>query len=173
MLAFEDAASMGRCSVSSPHPADTSANTTCLVGGGRLMGSGGVAQTGGGWDHGCRSFVDGVDDLGVVDPPQVGGCDPEVSMTELPLDDYQRDAFAGHLDCVSVAELVRREPSPDAGRPSGVSQQRADPGRRAGTAAGGSTEHAEQRADRQPRANLQPRLELLPGPTVHSNLAPL
>src|SRR5438105_15763713 len=75
------------------------------------MGSGGVAQTGGGWDHGCRSFVDGVDDLGVVDPAQVGGCDPEVSMTELPLDDYQRDAFAGHPDCVRVAELVRREPT--------------------------------------------------------------
>ena len=94
-------------------------------------------------------------------------------MTELPLDDYQRDPFAGHLDCVSVAELARREPSPDAGRPSGVSQQRADPGRGAGTAAGGSTEHAEQRADRQPRADLEPRLELLPGPTVHSNLAAL
>src|SRR2546423_14820012 len=128
MLAFEDAASMGRCSVSSPHPADTSANTTCLVGGGRLMGSGGVAQTGGGWDHGCRSFVDGVDDLGVVDPAQVGGCDPEVSMTELPLDDYQRDAFAGHLDCVRVAELVRREPTAHPCRAARLAQLDPDPG---------------------------------------------
>ena len=64
-------------------------------------------------------------------------------MTELPLDDDQRDAFAGHLDCVGVTELVRREPSPDAGRHSGVSQQRADPGRGAGAAAGGPAEHAE------------------------------
>jgi hypothetical protein len=50
--------------------------------------SGGVAQTGRGRDHGCWSFVDGVDDFGVVDPAQVGGGDPEVGMTELPLDDY-------------------------------------------------------------------------------------
>jgi hypothetical protein len=31
--------------------------------------------------------VDGVDDFGVVDPAQVGGGDPKVGMTELPLDD--------------------------------------------------------------------------------------
>ncbi len=84
-------------------------------------------------------------------------------MTELPLDDYQRDPFAGHLNCVSVAELVWREPSPDAGRHSGVSQQRADPGRGAGAAAGGPAEHAEERAYGQRCARLEPRIELLPG----------
>jgi hypothetical protein len=57
-------------------------------------------------------------------------------MTQLPLDDDQRDPFAGHLDCVSVAELVRRESPPDAGRHSRVSHQRSDPGGRAGAAAG-------------------------------------
>jgi hypothetical protein len=31
--------------------------------------------------------VDGVDDLGVVDPAQVSRRNPEVGMTELPLDD--------------------------------------------------------------------------------------
>jgi hypothetical protein len=67
---------------------------------------------------------------------------------------------------VSVAELVRREPSPDAGGPSGVSQQRADPGGGAGAAAGGSAEHTEKRADRQPGADGEPRIELLPGPAV-------
>ena len=30
-------------------------------------------------------------------------------MAELPLYDVERDAFAGHLDGVGVAELVRRE----------------------------------------------------------------
>src|SRR5213082_3268876 len=85
----------------------------------------------------------------------------------------QRDAFAGHLDCVRVAELVRREPTAHPRRAGRLAQLDANPGWRAGTAAGGSTEHAEQRANRQPRADLEPRLELLPGPTVHSNLAPL
>ena len=84
-------------------------------------------------------------------------------MTELPLDDHQRDPFAAHLHCVGVAELVWREPSPDAGRRSGVSQQGADPGGRAGAAAGGSAEHAEERADWQPGADGEPRVELLPG----------
>ena len=36
-------------------------------------------------------------------------------MPELALDDVQRHAFAGHLDGVRVAELVRREASPHAG----------------------------------------------------------
>ena len=127
------------------------------------MGSGGVAQAGGGWDHGCRSFVDGVDDLGVVDPAQVGGCDPEVGMTELPLGDYQRDAFAGHLDCVRVAELVRREPTAHPRRAGRLAQLDANPGWGARAATGGAPEHAEEHANRQPSADLEPRLELLPG----------
>jgi hypothetical protein len=61
--------------------------------------------------------VDGVDDLGVVDTTQVGGCDPEVRMPELPLDDHQRDPLARHLGGMSMAELMRREPAPDSGRP--------------------------------------------------------
>ena len=36
-------------------------------------------------------------------------------MAELALDDDQRHAFVGHLDCVGVSELVRREASPNAG----------------------------------------------------------
>ena len=34
-------------------------------------------------------------------------------MAELALDHVQRDAFAGELDSVGVAELVRREAAPD------------------------------------------------------------
>jgi len=68
-----------------------------------------------GWDHRCWPLVDGVDDFGVVDAAQVGGGDPEVSMTELPLDDHQRDALAAHLDRVGVAELVWGKPAADPG----------------------------------------------------------
>ena len=41
-------------------------------------------------------------------------------MPELALDHQQRDALTGHLDRVRVAELVRREPSPDARLSSGM-----------------------------------------------------
>jgi hypothetical protein len=37
-------------------------------------------------------------------------------MPELALDDDERYAFVRHLDCMRVAELVRGEPSTDAGR---------------------------------------------------------
>ena len=36
-----------------------------------------------------------------------------MGMPELALDDRQRDPFVGHLDRVRVAELMRREPTPD------------------------------------------------------------
>jgi hypothetical protein len=38
--------------------------------------------------------VDGVDDLGVVNPAQVRGGDPEIGMPELALYDQQRDSLA-------------------------------------------------------------------------------
>jgi len=50
-----------------------------------------------GWpgrDHRCWPLVDGVEDLGVVNPAQVGAGDPEVGMPELALDHQQRDPFA-------------------------------------------------------------------------------
>ncbi|MDQ6857315.1 MAG: hypothetical protein M3Z57_09610 [Candidatus Dormibacteraeota bacterium] len=37
--------------------------------------------------------------------------DAEVGVPELPLDDRDRDAFAGHLNGVGVPELMRSEPS--------------------------------------------------------------
>lgn len=94
-------------------------------------------------------------------------------MAELSLDDHDRDSFAGHLDRVGVAELVRREPAPDAGRPGGVSQLRAHAGGEAEAAAGWSAEYAKQCAERRPGPDLQPRIELLPRASVHSDLAPL
>jgi hypothetical protein len=61
-------------------------------------------------------LVNGVDDLGVVDSPQVRRGDPHVGVAELALDDEQRDTFAGHLDRVRVPQLVRRESTANAGR---------------------------------------------------------
>jgi hypothetical protein len=49
------------------------------------------------------TFVDSVDDLGVVDPTQVHGGDREVGVSELTLDHEQRDALAGHLHRMGVA----------------------------------------------------------------------
>jgi hypothetical protein len=49
------------------------------------------AQTRGGRDHRRPSGVHGVDDLGVVDPLQINGGDPEVGV--LALDDDQRHAL--------------------------------------------------------------------------------
>jgi hypothetical protein len=36
-------------------------------------------------------------------------------VAELALDDVQRHALPGELECVRVTQLVRREPTPDAG----------------------------------------------------------
>jgi hypothetical protein len=65
--------------------------------------------------------VDGVDSLGVVDSTQVRGGDPEIGMTELALDDEQRDTLAGHLDCMGMPELVGSESAANAGRLGGTS----------------------------------------------------
>src|SRR5207302_6294762 len=59
-------------------------------------------EAGAGGHHGWLSGVDGVDDLAGVDPLQICRSDPEVGMPELALGDGQRDAFACHLDGVSV-----------------------------------------------------------------------
>jgi hypothetical protein len=56
--------------------------------------------------------MDGIDDLGVVDALEVYGRDTQVSVSELALDDDERDAFAGHLNRVGVSELVGREATP-------------------------------------------------------------
>jgi hypothetical protein len=56
---------------------------------------------------GARPGVHCRDDLGVVDPLQVHGRDPEVAVAELALDDDERHAFAGQLDSVRVAKFVR------------------------------------------------------------------
>jgi hypothetical protein len=41
-------------------------------------------------------------------------------VSELALDDDQRDAFAGHLNGVGVTELMRRKPAPHSRRGGGT-----------------------------------------------------
>jgi hypothetical protein len=71
-------------------------------------------------DHRGASGVDRFDDFGVVDALQIDRGDAEVAVSELPLDDDQRDAFAGHLDRVCVPQLVRREASANPGSRHGA-----------------------------------------------------
>ena len=61
--------------------------------------------------------MDGVDDLGAINPLQVDAGDPEVAMPQLPLDNDKRDPLVRHFDSMSVAELMRRKaPSHARGR---------------------------------------------------------
>ncbi len=76
----------------------------------------------------------------------------------------------GHLNGVGVPELMWREPAPDPCRGCGAVQLRANAGRAAPTAARGSVQDAEERADRQCVAQLDPWLQLLPCPAVHPDL---
>ena len=72
-------------------------------------------EPGSGRHHRAASGADGGDDLFGVDALQVYGRRAEVGVAELPLDDVEGNAFAGELDCVGVAELMRREASPHTG----------------------------------------------------------
>jgi hypothetical protein len=109
--------------------------------------------------------MDGVDDLGVVNALQIDACDPEVGVPELALDDDQRHPLVGHLHSVGVAQLMGRQPAAHPGPDAGATQFSADGGGRPRAAAAGAVQHAEQRADRQLAAVLDPRLELLLIPT--------
>jgi hypothetical protein len=59
--------------------------------------------------------MDGADDLAAVNTLEIDARDAEVGVSELALYDDEWDAFVRHLDCVSVPELVGREPTSHAG----------------------------------------------------------
>src|SRR3954452_2904906 len=122
-------------------------------------------------DHRRAAGVDGVDDLGVVDALQIDRGDPEVGVPELALGNDQRHALAGHLDGMRVAQLVRREAPPYAGLAGDAAQFRAGGAGYPRPSACWTGDDAEQWADRQLDAHVQPGLELLPGPVVHAHLA--
>jgi hypothetical protein len=73
---------------------------------------------------------------------------------------------------VRVAKLMRREAPPDAGDLCRVSLLLSRRGLRPSATAGRSGEHTEQRTDGQLDADVQPLLQLLPGPVVHADFAP-
>ena len=66
-----------------------------------------------GGHHRRPARADGGNDLLMVDPLKVDRRGGQVGVPELALDDLERDALAGGLERVGVAELVRREPAPD------------------------------------------------------------
>src|SRR5436305_7233561 len=117
--------------------------------------------------------MDGVNDLRVIDPAQVHGGDGEIGMTELALDDQQRDTLTRHLYRVSMPELVRREASAYTGPSSGSVQLSADAGRCPRMTAGRAAQDAEQCADWKRGAQLQPRAQLLPRRAVHTDFTAL
>ena len=94
-------------------------------------------------------------------------------MSELALDHSERDAFAGHLDGVSVAELMGRETAADAGGGAEAAEFIAGTALRLGAAAGASFDDTEERSDRQLEAVAGPGLEVLPAPVVHPDPAAL
>ena len=94
--------------------------------------------------------MDGVDDLGVVDPLEVDRGDAEVAVAELALNDDEWHAFASHLDGVGVTQLVWSEPTTDA-RGDGRAPQLSSSGRgRPLATTRPAVEHTEQRTDGKP-----------------------
>jgi catechol 2,3-dioxygenase-like lactoylglutathione lyase family enzyme len=88
-------------------------------------------------------------DLAAVDALQRDAREAEVAVPELALDDDQRHAFVGHLDRVSVAQLVRREAAPDSRRRRCASQLGACRGRRPAASVRCAVDNAQQRTDRE------------------------
>ena len=67
----------------------------------------------------------------------------------------------------ALPKLVRCEAPPDAGERCGAAQLFARGGGRPGAAVGWSGQDAEQRADGQRDAHIQPSFKVFPGPLVH------
>src|SRR4051812_3399734 len=122
-------------------------------------------------DHRRAAGVDGVDDLGVVDALEVDRGDAEVAVAELALDDDERHALVCHLDGVGVAQLVRCETLANACGRRRAAQLGARGGGRPWSSSGRAVDDAEQRADRELEPQIDPTLQVLPGPLVHTDLA--
>jgi hypothetical protein len=91
-------------------------------------------------------------------------------MPELPLNDRNRDPLARHLDSMSVPKLMRRQPPTDTGTHSSRPELLARRGRRPRPTGGRTTQHTQQRPDRQRCAQLDPRPDLLEAPPIHPHL---
>jgi hypothetical protein len=104
---------------------------------------------------------------------QVDAGDPQLGVPKLTLDHDQRNAFVRHLDRRGVAQLVWREPPSHTRRAGSVTQLLARHRRLPPATGRRSVDHTEHRADRKLTTDLEPRIELLPSPTIHSDLAAL
>jgi hypothetical protein len=94
--------------------------------------------------------VDGVDDLGVVDPLEVDRGDAEIAVAELALDDHARHTLTSHFDGVRVPQLMWSEPSADTGCDGGAPQVGSGGGARPLAATGPAVEDTEERATGSP-----------------------
>jgi hypothetical protein len=92
-------------------------------------------------------------------------------VTELALNHDQWHPFTRQLDRVRVPELMRRGPATHTRCGGGPAQVRASGGARPHSAAGRTIDDAEQRTDGQLESPLQPRLQFLLSPRVHTHLA--
>src|SRR3954470_20864348 len=97
---------------------------------------------------------------------------PRFAVAQLALDDDERHALASHLDGVGVAQLVRRETPANACGRRRAAQLGARGRGRPWPSPGRAVDDAEQRADRELEAHIDPTLQVLPGPLVHTDLAP-
>jgi hypothetical protein len=96
--------------------------------------------------------VDGVDDLGAVDPLEVDRGDAEVAVAELALVDHERHTFASHFDGVGVSQLMWGEPSADTCCDGRAAQLGSSGGSRPLATTRPAVDDTEQRADGKPDA---------------------
>ena len=85
---------------------------------------------------------------------------------------FERHTFAGELDRMRMAQLVRREATATPARDGAQAQRLARGAGRPGAPAGAAVKDAEQRADRHLAASVKPWLDVLEAPDVHADLAP-
>ena len=92
-------------------------------------------------------------------------------MSELALNDAQRNAFAGHFDGVGVTELMGREAPSHAGVRGGSAELGARRRARPAPSARRAVDDAEQRTNRKLKPHLERGRELLPRPFVYADFA--
>ena len=106
-------------------------------------------------------LVNGVDDLGVIDPAQVHRRDPEIGMLDMRVICGPARDLVVDLSAWGLTLLVRRYPTANAGGIGRCVELNTDPGGRTRPTAGRAPQHAKQRPDRERRAELKPRVQLL------------
>ncbi len=99
--------------------------------------------------HRRAARAHGGDDLLGVDSLRVDRRGAEVGVAELALNDVERHALTRELERTRVAQLMRRDPAPDACLGREAPELAANGGARPRSPAGRAVDDAEQRADRQ------------------------